>query len=145
MNIEQLREHFPPSVLEMVNIIGWEATLTLIERIGGVTYRVPMGNCKRMELLISVLGKVTAERFCEVYGGAELYIPRCQHAFRVFRNHQFKADIAEQVSQGESLKFAITLTAPIYGFSERQAWRIMGQTEAPQKQQGLLFNHGDYS
>lgn len=136
-SIESLREHLPPSMIEIVDVVGWPAALKLIEKLGGVDYAVPAG--KRLavseQLLIDAIGKPAAEAMMAVFGGSRLYIPRCSAAMIQLRNMQICAEIDRLITEGMTQKAAIQYLTTEFGVTERRIYEILrmqSETSSPQ-------------
>lgn len=127
--LEAVRELLPDVVLEIAELIGMDATKKLIKHLGGVDFRVPLGQYEsaREKLLVWAVGRDAAEVMMSHFGGERLYIPRCDAAFRQLRNMQFITVIDIEMDKGMSQTAAIQKHAPLFGFSERQAYIILKQ------------------
>lgn len=138
--LDELKQLLPEVVLDIADVIGMVATKSLIATLGGLDFAIPRGveNSKREQLIVQAVGRDAADKLMAAYGGARLYIPRCDDAFRALRNRQFREAVLAAVNRGMSQKEAIQYHAPRFGFSERLAYKILGQKLSDSKQMQLL-------
>ncbi|MGE4406442.1 Mor transcription activator family protein [Pseudomonas sp.] len=127
IDIDQL----PQSAAEIVDVVGVEATLRLVEAWGGVRLYVPQ-QMPEDHLLVSTLGRGEADQLAERYGGDTIQIPRCLHALRAVRNCRIRAERHDGASPA--------LLALRYGLTERQVYAIIAAADEPvdDRQQSLL-------
>lgn len=145
MNLEDVQGLLPDSVLVIAGLIGYESTGKLIERLGGRSF--PIGKAmssrgeRRLNLLQQVIGEDKAGLICRHFGGATLYIPRCDKAFREWRNWRFVDEIERLKSQGVSTVEAIETCCSYFGLTDRKAWEVLkrNREERSGRQQGSLF------
>lgn len=136
----------PDTARQLADVIGFEATQKLVERFGGVCFPVGRGmrstGDRRLAMLRETIGDENTTKLMQHFGGdSSLVIPRCATALREWRNRRFYADVDALLNQGESLRMALTLTAPRYGFANTWAWHLMArrrQPDPPQSQQNLF-------
>jgi Mor family transcriptional regulator len=145
MNLEEVQGLLPDSVRVIAGLIGFESTEQLIERLGGRSF--PIGKAmssrgeRRLNLLQQVVGESNATLICRHFGGATLYIPRCDKAFRVWRNWRFIDEIERLKMQGISTSEAIETCCSDFGLTDRKAWEVLKQhrDNSYKRQQGSLF------
>lgn len=127
IDIDQL----PHSAAEIVDVVGVEAALRLVEAWGGVRLYVPQ-QMPEDHLLVSTLGRSEADTLAERYGGETIQIPRCLHALRAVRNSRIRAERHGGASPA--------LLALRYGLTERQVYAIIAAADEPvdDRQQSLL-------
>lgn len=88
----------PQTVVDLVELLGHEATMRLVDAFGGLEIEVPSGRTigkaegPLTAHIIQALGGGLASRFMATYGGAPLYIPRCAQAIRDERDRAIQAD-----------------------------------------------------
>lgn len=130
-----IKQHLPDSMLDIVEAIGWNAALTLVDQIGGIEFRFPDGilASKRKNWLIELIGEQPAAKLMRIYGGTRLYIPRCRAALLELRNHHFSQDMQQLIEQGFSKTAAVQQLAPRYQISERWAYRILATQSDKQR------------
>lgn len=132
----------PESVVQMSEIIGWKDTEKLVRTIGGTRFKFGKGyrNTDRLKLLYSTIGHEAVEKLLAVFGGDELYIPRCYAALRILHNRRFRAEFAQLTQEGKVSKaMALLALCPKYGISNRTADAILQERENPVMKQESLF------
>lgn len=84
----------PQTVVDLVELLGHEATMRLVDAFGGIEIEVPSGKVEGplTARIIEALGGGLAARFMATYGGEPLYIPRCAQAIRDERDRAIQAD-----------------------------------------------------
>lgn len=94
----------PESVQQIAGLIGFPATEALIRHFGGVPFRIGKGlrgaGERRIALLQEVLTPAQVTLLMHHFGGEELYIPRCDKAWRAWRNRCFLAELVRQRQAG---------------------------------------------
>ncbi|EOS94051.1 hypothetical protein LU631_09825 [Erwinia tracheiphila] len=105
-NFESVSELLQAVVLELVELIGYRDTQSLIEHVGGVSF--PVGKNvnttgkRRVDVLASAVPVESAKKIAARFGGETLYIPRCSAALRELRNRRFIAEYHALRAAGES-------------------------------------------
>lgn len=126
---EQVQELLPESVQQIASLIGFPATSKLIQQFGGVQFRIGKGlrssGQRRIALLQETLTPEQVALLMQHFSGEDLYIPRCQDAWRAWRNRCFLAEIEQLKAEGESLTMALTLLCPKYGIAATRAWELL--------------------
>lgn len=140
---EELLEQLPTAAVEILKVLGLRETIRLVESLGGLDMAVPVGaqDCRNKALFEEVLGSAAAEAFMEIYGGAKLYIPKCEQALRALRNRQFCAEVAQQTARGISRKTAIQNGCLRLHLSERTGYAILEaekNKQSPDRQKALF-------
>lgn len=132
---EQVQELLPESVQQIASLIGFPATSKLIQQFGGVQFRIGKGlrssGQRRIALLQETLTPEQVALLMQHFSGEDLYIPRCQDAWREWRNRCFLAEIEQLKAEGESLTMALTLLCPKYGIAATRAWELLRVGQAP--------------
>lgn len=108
--------------------VGMSNALALVDKVGGVTLRVPMG-CRRqsLERLVARLGDAgLAKQLVRHYGGTSLYIPTRSLSKRLERNQAMHLAAEAGLRQGRSMCSIVAGLAVEYGLSDRQVWSVMG-------------------
>ncbi|WP_164119795.1 hypothetical protein [Serratia marcescens] len=141
---EQVQELLPESVQQIASLIGFPATSKLIQQFGGVQFRIGKGlrssGQRRIALLQETLTPEQVALLMQHFSGEDLYIPRCQDAWREWRNRCFLAEIEQLKAEGESLTMALTLLCPKYGIAATRAWELLRAGQAPSSgEQPSLF------
>lgn len=127
---ELAADYLPASLADVVDAIGLEATLCLVERLGGTRIYVPDG-MNPDHALVRLIGHQSAYALAKEMPGETLDLPRCVNAVRAARDAQIRAERA-----GGSTVRKLALK---YGLTERQIYAILaaGEPEAS-PQQNLL-------
>ncbi|HEZ7534270.1 TPA: Mor transcription activator family protein, partial [Neisseria meningitidis] len=91
MGFEKVEHLLPDTVLDIVDVIGLAATEQLVKAIGGARFKFGKGkvDTERLAILVEAIGEVKTHELLQVYGGEELYVPRCGKALIQLRNHRF--------------------------------------------------------
>ncbi|MGL4856099.1 Mor transcription activator family protein [Plesiomonas sp.] len=122
----------PESVQTLVAVIGYPATIRLIEALGGTTLHARTSERRSRTggpyaLLGDILTDSEVNSLMHHVGGAAFYIPRCDSVLRKVRNARFVADIAKAKATGSSCRKAMATLCPKYGFSDRYGWQLLRQ------------------
>ena len=117
----------PESMRQIAGVIGLDGAERLVRAIGGARFKFGKGrqNTARMKLLHKAVGAADAAKLAAVFGGDELYIPRC----------------TVQLTDGGKTSKAMALTelCPQFGLSHRTADKILAEREEVAVQ-GALFD-----
>ena len=130
----------PESMQQIAEVIGLDGAEKLVRAVGGARFKFGKGrhNTARMKLLRQAVGKVGADKL--VFGGDELYIPRCSVQLRKIRNRRFRAAFAALTDGGKISKaMALTELCPQFGLSHRTADKILAERDVVATQ-GSLFD-----
>lgn len=144
MDIEQVRELLPDSILQIVELIGYPATSALLSKLGGVTFPFYKGlsehDSARAALLREAIGDENVRILVKHFAGEVLYVPRCDRALRELRNRAFLNEFDELCKSGVSALMVMTRLCPKYGFSDRFAWGLLADNRAKKlNSQSSLF------
>ena len=132
----------PESMQQIAEVIGLDGAERLVRAVGGARFKFGKGrhNTARMKLLRQAVGKAGADKLAAVFGGDELYIPRCSAQLRLVRNRRFRAAFAALTNGGKTSKaMALTELCPQFGLSHRTADKILAEREEVAVQ-GALFD-----
>ncbi|WP_337062472.1 Mor transcription activator family protein, partial [Serratia fonticola] len=96
---------------------------------------------RRLNMLKDAIGEDKASIISHYFGGAPLYIPRCDKAFKEWRNWQFLVEIDRMKASGISTVEAIETCCSDFGLTDRKAWDVLKRlrSERNGRQQGSLF------
>jgi hypothetical protein len=134
MDIEQVKALLPESVQQIAELIGYPATVRLLDKLGGTTFPIGKGlralGAARATLLRETIGDVNAQLLVKHFGGEVLYLPRCDRALRELRNRSFLTEFAQLRDSGVSSLMVMTQLCPKYGFSDRFAWGLVSGSKA---------------
>jgi Mor family transcriptional regulator len=129
--LENLQHLLPESLRHIATLIGYPATLKLIETFGGTTF--PFGRGKhargqhRQAMLIEAIGTDAAACLSQHFAGTEVYIPNAAAALREWRNQRFISAFNQLLKEEHSALMAISKLCPIFGFSDRHAWSLLSR------------------
>ncbi|WP_260466783.1 Mor transcription activator family protein [Pandoraea apista] len=135
MDLSAVKDELPEFVKLLIRVVGMEATIKLIKRLGGTTLLVAKRRSRQgeasYELLAEVIGSEAADRMTAHFGGDLLYIPNCANAIRLLRDRSIRADF-DGLTREHSAIAAVVKLAQRTGLSDRQIWRILkcGDVEA---------------
>lgn len=130
-----LREYahlLPESGQELVALIGLDATLALVTKLGGTSFPVPHGKNQsgqaRYAILKEACGEEAAALLVDQYKGTKLYIPNCNDTLRRIRNIAMIREYTARLDAGESANTIIADLAPRYRLADRNIWDIVNKT-----------------
>lgn len=132
----------PESMRQIAEVIGLDGAEKLVRSIGGARFKFGKGrqNTARMKLLHKAVGAADAAKLAAVFGGDELYIPRCTVQLRKVRNRRFREAFMALTDGGKTSKaMALTELCPQFGLSHRTADKILAEREEVAVQ-GALFD-----
>lgn len=126
---EELSSLLPTQVVDIAQFIGYPKALLLIKGMGGVDFAVPRGLTKnrseREQRLVDAIDVEATKQFMAVFGGARLYIPRCEHLLREVRNRKFCECIDAAVDGGMTQTKAVQKFAYEFGMTERNGYKVL--------------------
>ena len=133
--------HLQQSVQSIAEVIGLADTEKLVRTLGGTRFKFSKGkqNTARLQLLKKAIGNDWTEKLLAVFGGDEMYIPRCQKKKKKIRNQQFRVEYRQLIEQGLSKARAYVQLLPQYGISNRTADVILQERDEHRSQQGSLL------
>lgn len=141
-DLAEIEELVQPIVREFITLLGYQDTEKLIQKFGGITFRVRKGkrlkDNRRREILVEHLGEEVTKKLEGYFGGEDVYIPRNMHALREYRNQHFLNDYYALIEKGESARFALLKLCPIYGVSDRWAQGLIAKQNLSSQQLDLL-------
>lgn len=107
----------PESILELIDVVGLQAALAIVEERGGVRLFVPK-IYKPDHWLCKLIGTDPAAKLIAYYGGEEIEISRCAAALNAVKEHQ----IANSDASNSEL-------ARQYGYTERGIRKLRRRVE----------------
>lgn len=138
----------PPSVHDIINIIGTAATLAMVNELGGRTWRFSRGyrgpGQIRAAHLAEIVGQAESDRLIETLGktAVPVYIPACSAALRALRNSEIIRRFDTLTGAHDppySANDAVFEIAGQYKMCDRQIWRILkGEQPAVAVQKSLF-------
>ena len=128
---EMTPEQLPDVITDIAALIGYSNALLIVQSLGGIDFNIPKGSneSRRAQTLVDIVGQEAAHKIMKAFGGAKLYIPRCQAAMTYVRNKEFCAAIDLAKARGMSQTAAIEKYAPQHGFSERWAYVVLSRRD----------------
>lgn len=143
MDMSQLQELLPVNVRDMAQRIGLPNTLVVVERLGGITWRVAEGRNSEGEAkraaLAELVGSDIEEQLHREYAGEEIYLARCHTAVLRWRNIEINRRFEQGVREGLSARTLVAELAREYKLSDRWVWEIINHY-IPPIEQGKLFH-----
>jgi len=134
-NIEDIPyEHYPDSVVDLINIFGLPATMRFIDEFGGLTQLYVPKKITPDHPISKAVGHDAAVKLSEQYGGDSVRnIPLCKDGLRRLRD----IEICRRRNGGALPKNL----ARDYGMTERAIWLVLARTnDAGNKNQLDIFN-----
>ncbi|NHB90772.1 Mor transcription activator family protein [Photorhabdus cinerea] len=129
--LEHVQQLLPESLRHIATLIGYPATLKLIETFGGTTFPFSQGKHPRghhrQKMLANAIGAAAADCLSQHFAGTEVYIPNAAAAMREWRNQRFLSEFNQLLNDGNSALMAISKLCPIFGFSDRHAWSLLSR------------------
>lgn len=132
MENQNVYPDLPESLQQMIDAIGENATLALVEAFPGTTQRLPALSNVSTHHFVPVIGELPLHRLVKDLGGSrDVYIPRCLDGMRKKRDQAIVREYLDGVKVNElALK---------YHLSDRQIWRILKETNMLDERQQALF------
>lgn len=141
-NFEGLRELLPESAVALVDVIGLEATMRLVEVLGGVPMPVNKGilarGDARLDMLRQAVGEENTRKLMDAFGGEEIYIPNCYRALREVFWQRFLSEFDELRASGVSVMMSLTRLCPVHKVSYKQAMKVLSERKQHQSDQASL-------
>lgn len=142
MDFSRVKHLLPDSMLDIVHAIGIKSAMDLVQAVGGARFKIGKGRRKteRLEILFSAIGEAKTYELLRMFGGEDLYIPRCEEALRELRNEQFRREFLDLIErQGVGKLMAMSKLCPKYKISERTGYTIVRSKWEPVTRQVSLF------
>lgn len=108
----------PESVLDLIDVIGINAALTIVEQRGGIRLYVP-AKATESHWLADLIGLDALQKLVDVYAREEIEIPRCAATLKDIKDRE----IASSTASNSEL-------ARQYGMTERNVRKIRRRVEA---------------
>lgn len=118
--MELCLEYLPESVQEMIEVIGLQATLLIVEERGGIRLCVPR-SVKDTNWLTQLIGRESMIKLVDYYCGEEIDIPRCASAIKAAQDQKIFEKLKEGVSQAA--------LAREFGYTERGIRKLKKRLE----------------
>lgn len=121
----------PQTAVDIVEVVGIDAALRLVEAWGGLRLYVPQA-LPADHSLVGILGPALAANMAAHFGGEPLNIPRCLHALRSMRNQRIRGARRAGATPAE--------LARQHSLTERQVYNILADDDGGQgDRQGSLL------
>lgn len=118
----------PAIIQTIVSAIGHADAMSLVQVLGGRTFRFPAGKSSDNWLeLVDIVGPISASRLIEIFGGTDVYIALCDRAIRDDRNRRMVTRYDELLRQGQSSRRAINKLVKEFRLSDRMVKNIMNR------------------
>ncbi|WP_049856853.1 Mor transcription activator family protein [Trabulsiella odontotermitis] len=141
-SFEGIRDLLPESAIAIVDVIGLEATMQLVEVLGGVPMPVNKGvlarGDTRLDMLRQAVGEENTRKLMSAFGGEEIYIPNCYHALRECFWRQFLSEFDALRDEGVSVLMALTRLCPQHKVSYKQAMKVISARKQNARDQPTL-------
>lgn len=119
----------PPSLRELVDVIGITAAQKLVNEFGGLRLTVPV-KMPEQHPLAQLLGLESARKLSHHYAQERLDVPKALSAIQAARNHQMRIDHARGVSTRQ--------LAQREGLTERRVWEILADRPVDDRQADMF-------
>jgi hypothetical protein len=111
-------DYLPPSLCELVDVIGLQAAQSLVSEYGGVRLTVPT-KMPEDHPLAELLGIDAARKLSHHYAQERLDVPNAKAAIMAVRNKQMREDHADGMSARQ--------LARRENLTERRVWEILSE------------------
>ena len=126
-------DDLPPSLRELVEIIGLPATLKFIECYGGLIRLYIPRELRAGNVLAKDIGITAARKLIARYGGEDIYnIPNCKRALCAVRDRE----IVDRFNHGNTA----TALMRDYNLTERYIWYILARYRVEPNNQTSIFD-----
>ncbi|KUY80122.1 MULTISPECIES: Mor transcription activator family protein [unclassified Burkholderia] len=132
MNFQGVEHLLPDVVKTMIKLIGWPATIRLIEQLGGTNFPIAMRRSRRGEIryeaLAEIVGTDAADLLTTHFGGDVLCVPLCKVAIRELQHRSIRAEF-DALTREHPANHAATQLARRHRMTERHIWRILKRSD----------------
>jgi hypothetical protein len=127
--VKPLLHLIPASARELMDVVGLEAMLKLVNALGGTTFPVSKNKTRegqiRFEMLAEVIGVEAAEQLTRYCGGSILIIPRFDKVMREVRNRAIRNEFDAMLQAGDSATWSVTKLALKHAVTSRTVWEVV--------------------
>ncbi len=95
----------PASAVELIDVIGYESTITLCKQLGGAELRV---NGHWKPAIVAAIGVDAHHKLADYYGGEILTIPTCHRALQQQRAFVALRSLTESTANQAALATGVT-------------------------------------
>lgn len=128
-------DHLPASARALVELIGLQATLRLIEHYGGQVFQIPKGKRRRGNTFLADLaekiGLPAAKQLSATFGGEYKAIPLCYRAVLAVRDAALQARYDALDQAGHSSREICNTLAREFGCTHGTVRRASQRAAAP--------------
>lgn len=108
--LEPWQSLLPEPAQQLIHVIGWANTVRLSAEFGGTTLPMPSGvnsiGLATLAVLSEKMGEDVTQKLAAFYGGASLYIPRCDLALRRACDNAIIAEFEDRIRAKETATHA---------------------------------------
>jgi hypothetical protein len=119
MITDDIYDLLPRRTAELVQVVGFQAAMALVNQYGGTHLNVPK-KAKPQHKLVSCIGIDAMTRLCHYYGGTVLEVDLCANIINQQKKRLILADVKAGVTNA--------VLARKYGTTERSIRRIKQQS-----------------
>lgn len=125
-DFQQVAHLLPETFTQLVTVIGFQAALQLVQRMGGTSF--PLGKHRVVHFSLSeIIGEKLALRLETAFKGQRtLYIPKCDQAIRQLRNQLIRQQF-DELSQHQNAIKVVKQLAREHRITERWVWEILNK------------------
>jgi len=116
-------DYLPQSIIDLIDVIGLQDALTLVEQRGGAWIDVPV-KAKPDSALVQHIGFESLQKLVRVYQGTRVEIPRCHAALKAMQEEE----IISAAQAGES-NVSLALR---FGYTDRGIRKLRRRVNARQ-------------
>ncbi|WP_447588676.1 Mor transcription activator family protein [Aquipseudomonas campi] len=143
MDVAAIKDVLPASVVDMAQRIGMPAALTVVEKMGGIRWRVAEGATRegaaKRAALADIVGSDIEELLHREYAGEDISLPRCHAALLRWRNIEINRRFEQGIREGLTGHIIAAELAREYRLTDRWIWDIVNKhVDTPP--QGDLFH-----
>ena len=118
--------------------------LRLLHAFGGQSIRVPRSMPKdKAHALRKNLGVACLRKLMDVFGGTNVYVPRCTALVNSLRQRNIIKDFSHCTRRGSSSTAAVSNLARRHGISDRRVWQILKKENSVPPHARLILRLGD--
>lgn len=113
-------DDLPETIQSLVDLIGIDATMRIVEERGGIRLYVPK-TADQDHPIAGWIGTDPFEALVSMYGGEEIDVPRCEAAMQSVKRRQILIDLQSN---------SIAMVARKHQYTERGVRKLLRRAEA---------------